>query len=86
MRLNSGTRLRWTHLGKSTAPAPCVYTYKGNVCDVTELSNLHPSGAPIRRDHHGKDVTQVFHDEYNLHAYTKSALNMLLQCLVGSVR
>ncbi|KAG5508306.1 hypothetical protein JIQ42_08228 [Leishmania sp. Namibia] len=74
------------HLIKPTAPAPCVYMYKGSVYDATEFSNVHPGGAQLMLKYHGKDVTQVFHDEYNFHAHTKSALNILLQYRVGFVR
>ncbi|KAK7195241.1 Cytochrome b5-like Heme/Steroid binding domain/Fatty acid hydroxylase superfamily [Novymonas esmeraldas] len=73
-------------LGKSSAPQPCVYIYRGIVYDVTEFSSAHPGGAQIMLDYHGKDVSQVFHDEYNYHAHTTSALNMLLQYRVGRVR
>lgn len=72
-------------LDKTTAPAPCVYMYKGCVYDVTEFTNAHPGGGMIMLDYHGKDVTVVFHDEYNFHAHTSLALNMLLQYRVGKV-
>ncbi|KPI82913.1 hypothetical protein ABL78_8076 [Leptomonas seymouri] len=72
-------------LGKTTSPAPCLYIYKGGVYDVTEFTNVHPGGGPIMQDYHGKDVTVVFHDEYNFHAHTNLALNMLLQYRVGKV-
>ncbi|KAG5487705.1 hypothetical protein LSCM1_08069 [Leishmania martiniquensis] len=67
-------------------PAPCVYIYKGAVYDVTGFTNAHPGGALLMLEYHGKDVTEVFHDEYNFHAHTMSALNMLLQYRVGSVQ
>ncbi|KPA73597.1 hypothetical protein ABB37_09729 [Leptomonas pyrrhocoris] len=72
-------------LGKASTPAPCVYIYKGCVYDVTEFTNVHPGGGDIMLDYHGKDVTVVFHDEYNFHAHTNLALNMLLQYRVGKV-
>lgn len=72
-------------LGKATSPTPCIYIYKGCVYDVTEFTNVHPGGGAIMQDYHGKDVTVVFHDEYNFHAHTSLALNMLLQYRVGKV-
>lgn len=64
---------------------PCIFLYKNYVYDCTEFSGAHPGGAGILDQYNGKDITVTFHDEYNKHGHTKSALNMMLQYRVGRV-
>lgn len=72
-------------IGKSPVAAPCLFLYKGGVYDATEFVDAHPGGAQLMVDYHGKDVTTVFHDEYDHHSHTRKALNMLLQYRIGLV-
>lgn len=71
---------------QKTTPKPCLYIYKGFVYDITPFVAAHPGGVDILEKYNGKDVSVTFHDEYNHHGHTASALNMMLQYRVGHVR
>ncbi|CAD2222961.1 Fatty acid hydroxylase family protein [Angomonas deanei] len=68
-----------------TGNRPIWFLYKGTIFNCTDFI-AHPGGADILHKYNGKDITVTFHDEYNEHGHTGSALNMMLQYKAGRVQ